>query len=464
MRRQIATCFLFLSTTAGAAQPADAPADKLVEGRAIQAVIWGMPAVNYDLMLQQMLAKVGGRENEIVYWSRLPTWKNQTLTPNPDAVYSMAFFNTRDVGPVVLDIPPADNGSITGNIDNAWQVALEDAGPAGADKGAGGKYLILPPGFTGTLPDGYIPLRSDTYGGYALLRSTPKSGSDSDVENAVAYVRRVRLYPLSQAANPPETRFVDAIDVLYDSTIPYDLNYFEALNRVIQREPWLDRDRVMIDSLRSIGIEKGKPFHPDEKTRALLVKAAKEAHAVLDQRYETAFPPYVEGHQWSVPASPAAIAGQSTNFGKPDVYPVDDRALTYSFGFVGIKNLGGGQFYLITSKDHAGHRLDGSRTYRLTVPANVPVGQYWSATVYDRSTHAFIRGATRFSRSSQNPDLKTNPDGSVDVYFGPKPPSGQEHNWIPTSAGGGFEVLFRFYSPRRPLMDKTWVLPDIVRQ
>jgi hypothetical protein len=253
VRRQIATCFLFLSTTAGAAQPADAPADKLVEGRAIQAVIWGMPAVNYDLMLQQMLAKVGGRENEIVYWSRLPTWKNQTLTPNPDAVYSMAFFNTRDVGPVVLDIPPADNGSITGNIDNAWQVALEDAGPAGADKGAGGKYLILPPGFTGTLPDGYIPLWSDTYGGYALLRSTPKSGSDSDVENAVAYVRRVRLYPLSQAANPPETRFVDAIDVLYDSTIPYDLNYFEALNRVIQREPWLDRDRVMIDSLRSIG-------------------------------------------------------------------------------------------------------------------------------------------------------------------------------------------------------------------
>src|SRR5271169_3611494 len=134
---------------------ADELARRTIERRAVEAVIWGMPAVNYDLMRQAAIHEAKGAENQIVYWSRLPTWKNQTLTPNPDAVYLMPFFNTKDVGPVVLEIPPAtDEGSITGNIDNAWQVALEDAGPSGADKGKGGKYLILPPDYKDKVPDG----------------------------------------------------------------------------------------------------------------------------------------------------------------------------------------------------------------------------------------------------------------------------------------------------------------------
>ena len=436
----------------------------MVERRAVEAVIWGMPAVNYDLMLQEMIHKAGGGENQIVYWSRLPTWKNQTLTPNADAVYSIAFFDTKDVGPVVLEIPPADEGSITGNIDNAWQVAQEDAGPAGADQGKGGKYLILPPAFSGQVPEGYIPLHSDTFGGYALLRSTPRSGSDSDVAKAVAYVKRVRLYPLSQAGNPPQTRFVDAIGVLFDSTIPYDARFFESLNRIVQHEPWLERDRAMIDPLRSIGIEKGKPFSPDAQTLRTLNDAAREAHAWLELKYATAFPPYNEGHHWGVPASPEVIDGQSTNYGKHDLYPVDARGLTYSYGFVGIKHLGAGQFYLMTDSDASGRALDGGGTYRLTVPADPPVRQYWSATVYDRTTHAFIRNVQRFSRSSQNPGLHKKDDGSVEVYFGPKPPAGKESNWVPTRPGHRFEVLFRLYGPEKPLFDKAWILPDIRKQ
>ena len=117
----------------------------------------------------------------------------------------MPFFNTKDVGPVVLEIPPADDGSITGSIDDCWQAALEDVGPAGVDKGKGGKYLILPPGYKDEVPDGYIALPSDTYQGYALLRSILKSGSDADIAKAVAYGKRIKLYPLSQAANPPAT-------------------------------------------------------------------------------------------------------------------------------------------------------------------------------------------------------------------------------------------------------------------
>ena len=119
-----------------------------------------------------------------------------------------------------------------------------------------------------------------------ILRSNLKSGSDADVAKAVAYGKRVKFYPLSQAANPPATTFVDAIDVVFDSTIPYDLRFFESLDRFVQREPWLERDKAMIDSLKTIGIEKGKPFKPDAKTQKILDDAVREAQAWLDHKYE----------------------------------------------------------------------------------------------------------------------------------------------------------------------------------
>jgi hypothetical protein len=437
-------------------------ARRAVQRRAIEAVIWGMPAVNYDLMYQAMVREAHGAFNQIAYWSRLPDWKIQTLTPNPDAIYLTPFINTKDVGPVVLDIPLADEGSITGTIMDVWQSALEDVGPAGVDKGKGGKYLILPPGYKDKVPAGYIPLPSDTFEGYALLRSIPKSGSESDVAKAVAYGKRIKLYPLSQAAKPPATTFVDVVDVVYDSTIPYDLRFFESLNRIVQTESWLERDKAMIDQLKSIGIEKGKPFNPDPKTKDVLNDAAREAHAWLVARYEESYSsPYYEGGHWSLPGSRELLEGQATFFAKPDVYPVDVRGVTFSYAYFTPKHVGAGSSYLMAISDKDGRFLDGGGTYRLTVPANAPVKQYWSATVYDRTTHAPIRNAQWPSRSSQTPGLQRNADGSVDVYFGPKAPVGKESNWIPTSADGGFEVLFRFYGPEKSLFEKTWRLPDI---
>src|SRR6476661_7967366 len=145
-------------------------AARMMHRRAVEAVIWGMPAVNYELMYQAGVRAADGDFNQIIYWSRLPDWKIQTLTPNPDAIYFTPFTNTAEVGPVVLEIPPADEGSITGTVMNVWQMPLADVGPAGVDKGRGGKYLILPPGYKDKEPDGYIALPSDTYEGYALLR------------------------------------------------------------------------------------------------------------------------------------------------------------------------------------------------------------------------------------------------------------------------------------------------------
>src|SRR5215475_15514580 len=182
-----------------------------IERRAVEAVIWGMPAVNTELMLQEMLTKTSGKVNQFIYWGRPLDWRNQTLTPNPDAIYFMAFFNTKEVGPIVIEIPPGDaNGSLNGNIVTVWQTSLEDVGLMGLDKGAGGKFVILPPGYKDKAPDGYTVLSSDTFSGYALLRSNLKSHSDADVAASISYGKRVKIYPLSAAANPPATIFTDA--------------------------------------------------------------------------------------------------------------------------------------------------------------------------------------------------------------------------------------------------------------
>ena len=192
--------------------------------------------------------------------------------------------------------------------------------------------------------------------------------------------------------------------------------------------------------------------------------AAGEARACLDNRYEAVFSTsFNEGKQWVLPAPPGVAEGMMTNFSDPDSYPVEGRGVAYSMAFFSAKHLGAGQYYLMTIRDEDRKPFEGSGTYRLNVPANAPVSLYWSATVYDRATHALIRGQPWSSRSSNTPKLQKNADGSVDVFFGPKAPPGKDTNWIPTDASGRFEVLFRLYGPQKPFFDKKWVLPDIER-
>lgn len=435
-------------------------AERMLHRRAVEAVIWGIPAVNTDLMIQAAL-KAGAGQNQIVYWSRPLDWRNQTLTPNPDAIYFMPFWSTKDVGPVVVEIPPAEGGSITGSLMDLWQVPIEDVGTAGVDKGKGGKYLILPPGFNEQVPEGYIPLSSQVYQGYGLLRSILKSRSDADVAAAVDYGKRIKIYPLSAAANPRESTRVDAYGVLFDATIPYDVRFFESLDRVVQYEPWIERDRVMINTLGSLGIVKGDRFSPDARTRQALTAALAEARAWFDDYYETAYEPYYKGSRWFVPLSKDLMAAVADGFADVNTYPIDARGSIYYCAFSGLKHMGAGQFYLFVTRDRDGNALDGTGTYRLHIPAHPPVEQYWSVVLYDFNTHALIREVPRASRSSLDPDLVKNADGSVDVYFGPRAPEDKGANWIPTKAGGRFEALFRFYGPTKALFDKTWALPDI---
>jgi len=435
---------------------------RTIERRAVEAAIWGMPAVNYDLMLQEMLSKTAGKQNQVIYWGRALDWRNQTLTPNPDTLYFMAFFDTRDVGPIVLDIPPAGaEGALNANIVNLWQAPLEDAGLLGADKGKGIKLLILPPGYSGRIPDGYVALKPGTFGSYALLRSNLSSHSDADVAKSLNYGKRVKVYPLSQESAAQPTVFTDVKDVLFDSTIRYDESFFEGLNRIVQSEPWFERDRAMIDPLRTLGIEKGKPFAPNAQMKEALKAGIRDAHLELAAKYDAGLPPFFEGTHWTFPAPPELIQAAQTDFAEPNHYPVDARGLAYHYAYIGIKRLGAGQFYLISIKDKDHQDYDGAKTYRLTVPPNAPVEQYWSVTAYDRETHALIKNVDRASRASSSKGVKKNADGSVEIYFGPRPFAARESNWVPTDPARKFELMFRLYAPTKPLFDKAWRLPDV---
>jgi hypothetical protein len=454
-----------VATAAPSAARPPTPAEierRMLERRAAQVVVWGMPAVNYDLMLEEMLQKTAGRTNQMIYWGRPLDWHNQTLTPDPDTLSFMAFFDTRDVGPVVLEIPPASaDGALNATIVNAWQEPLEDAGLYGVDKGKGIKFVLLPPGYTKKVPGGFVPLQPRTFGTYGLFRASLTSHSDADMAKAVAYGKRIKIYPLSQAAKPAPSFFTDVGDTVFDSTIRYDDTFFMNLDHVIQREPWLERDRAMIDSLRSLGVEKWHAFSPGPATKEALTEGAREARAWLTTRYDAGLPPYFDGGHWTYPAPPELLKAASLDFADPEHLPIDARGLVYHYAHIGIRRPGTGQFHLISIKDKQGQRFDGAKTYRLTVPANAPVEQHWSVTAYDRETHALIKSMPRASRASNATDLVKNADGSVDVYFGPRAPAGKEANHVPTDATRPFELVFRFYAPTQALLDKAWKLPDV---
>ncbi len=251
-----------------------------------------MPAVNADLMLQEMLTQ-SARQREP---GHLLGSSARLAQPDAHAKSRRHLSHGCSSTPKTSArwcwrVPPGDaNASLTGNIDTVWQTALEDVGLNGVDKGAGGKFVILPPGYKQSIPSGYTALPADTYSSFALLRSNLKSHGEADVAASIAYGKRVKVYPLSAAANPPETVFTDVKDIDYDSTIRYDASYFVNLDRIVQSEPWIERDRTMIDQLRSIGIEKGKPFAPSQATQRILTAAIAEAKEILEKRYDAGFP------------------------------------------------------------------------------------------------------------------------------------------------------------------------------
>jgi hypothetical protein len=430
---------------------------RMLERRAVEAVIWGMPIVSLDALRQAYFRDGKAKYGDIIWWPKGASWKNQSLTPNTSVRYLYVFFNTKDDGPVVLDLPPAANGaSFLGTIADAWQVPLTDVG----FEGNGGKYLVLPPDYTGEVPSGYIPVRSKTYNVFTAIRSILASNSEEDERKGDALVEQTKIYPLAKAGNPPAQRFVDMTDIMYDGLVHYDESIYISLARMLNEEPVQPQDLQMIGMLLPLGIEKGKDFKPDGTTVSQLNSAAAEAHAWLLAKLPTFVENWWPNSQWKVPI---LAIGPQTGFKwtVANYFDVDSRGIAFSTFFLPPAKLGSGSFYLGANFDGSGQSLRGENTYRLHVPANVPVSQFWAVTVYDTETSALFLNLTRPTLDSLDKGMRKNADGSVDIYFGPKAPAGQESNCIYTPAEKSWFPWFRFYGPEKPLFDKSWKMPDI---
>ncbi len=425
---------------------------------AVKAAIWGTPIVSFDAMRQAYFKDAGAKYNDIVYWSKPADWKNQTATPNATTNYVYVNFNTKK-GPVVIEVPPATGAGagLFGSVLDAWQVPRVDVGPEGTDAGKGGKYLLIPPGYQGENPSGYLPVRFETFNGYLLFRAIPEDQTAAASERAIALIKKIRVHPLDMASKAQQDqRFIDMSGKLFDGIVRYEESYFTSLARMVTEEPAHPRDAAMFEALKTLGIEKDKPFVSTPE----LGKAAHEVHT----SYVVRLPEHGEQHwsdrKWRTPSPVGLRTGFS--FVTNGVLDAETRGITYFLGYAPPMKTGKASFYLMAYLDGAGQLLSGGTSYVLRVPAKVPAKQFWSVTVYDSSTSAFVRESPRVEVSSFNLESK-NADGSVDVHFGPKAPSGKKANWIYTEPNKRWFAFFRFYGPESSVLDKSFKLDDIQR-
>ncbi len=427
--------------------------------RAVESVIWGTPIVSFYAMREAVLRDAKAKYNDIIFWSKPADWKLQVTTPNAASYYVWTNFNTKE-GPVVLDVPAAVGAGLFGTLLDAWQIPLVDVGPSGDDKGKGGKFLITPPGYKETIPAGYFPVPSETFNGYAGFRLIPVSSSDEDRKTAIDLVKKMRLYPLNSAANPPAQNYIDMAGKLFDCVVQFDETFFDALSKMIDEEPLKTQDLVAIAQLRTLGIEKGKNFNPDAATKEVLKKAAKDALTNFMEENILRIDPFWPGTHWGLHKTTGPATG-FTFVSEDGYYDIEGRGVLFFMACGVPKKLGAATFYLGQTVDAAGNSLQGEKTYHLHVPANPPAKQYWAVTVYDNVTCCFIKEAPVIALDSYNANMKRNADGSVDIYFGPKAPAGKETNWIYTAPNKGWWTYFRFYGPDKALFDKTWKMGDI---
>jgi len=426
--------------------------DELDFSSAYLAYVWGMPAVNQAGYIYSW------RDFFKAEWGQpvaLPSSQDRrgTLTPTTTSTYVMFMADLSDTGPFVFE---DYKGNHAGIITDLWHRLLVEVGNPGPFKGNGGKTLIIGPGQKEPADtEGFHIIKSATNNIFIGTRLL-----DEDKEKAVRdQGPKFRGYPYSERKNPPERSLILADDRKWTQNPPSGIAYFERLARILNNEPVAERDRFMMAKLKTLGIEVGKPFAPNERQKKILIEAAQLGELTL--RAATArrrgSKPYWEGTQWKelFVYPPSQREEHFDHF--------EERALLYweIFG-IGIQSTGPGtgSKYTVTHWDKNGDLLDGGKNYRLRVPADIPVRLFWSVVAYDEGTRTFIDGTDNTMIGSQEPGYEINSDGSIDIYFGPTAPNGKEANWIETKPGRAWFSYFRFFGPTEPFFDKTWRLPE----
>ncbi len=389
--------------------------------------------------------------------------KQIVFTPNSDTPYAFASLDLH-IGPIVIEVPP---GPLMCVVNDLNQQYVMDLGLPGPDAGKGGKHLLLPPGYAGEVPDGYFVGRSSTFRVPLLVRAIPPKG---DAQQGFDMMKSIKIYPLNDAPEWKGIEWVDIADTEVDLTsvsFERDIRFWEALHRLVDGEPAYEPYRMNYGQLATLGIEKGKPFQPDDRMKAILEKAARVANDQMRvQSFADRRPDRVKwpDRKWEW----ASLRPENGLFDTPNYRDLDARTKWFYQAMVESpamfrRDEKAGSLYWLGTRDETGAYLDGAKTYKLTVPLPVPAALFWSVTVYDPTNRSEI--ATNQGKAALRSlfELKDLPhEGSVDLYFGPEAPAGNEAQWIRTIPGKGWFTYFRIYGPQKPAFDGNWKPGDFV--
>ena len=431
--------------------------DELDFQRACQAYIWALGPMSMMQWEKEAAEKFGERGVDLVNYT---TYRQKLgiLTANATTPYLCGFTNLSETGPLVIEIPAGPTASL---VNDYWNRTVCDMGLTGPEKGKAVKVLVLGPGQEVEDAKGYRVVRSSTFGifwGARILDRDPASAKRIR-DGIMGYPHAKGPAAKGRVINPPDDK------PWATSTQPRGLAYWRLLAEYIDREPVHERDKLIMAMLRPLGIEKGKPFKPDARQEKLLIEAALVGEAMakvnsFDKRFDGS-------RLWKDAQWKELMAIHPSGTTSPHWDQLDERASytyeAFSTSMAMISRTPGvGQAYLAGYTDKAGRALDGAKTYRLRIPADVPAKNFWSLTVYDVSTRCLIDNPQQRADRSSRHNLVKNQDGTVDLYVGPKAPEGFENNWVPSVPGRAWFAYFRLYGPLQPHFDRppTWKLPD----
>jgi hypothetical protein len=429
--------------------------DNLDRSRGFGVYLDNLGAVAIRAFLSSLAAQGADAPNKIAIFEQLMDSQSMVLTANTSTLYAFSRTDLAKDGPTVIEVPPG----MLGFLDDDWQRFVGDIGVTGPDRGKGGKYLVVPPGYDGQAPEEYFLLKPRTHKNFLFLRGSIAEGLEAGAKNMTS---GIRIYPLKDAAKPAPTAFINMSGKSFSTLFPNTLAYYEHLNQIIQDEPIDAIDPAQRGAIATIGIVKGKPFTPDERMKELLTEAATLGSATaraitFEPRLDGVYLYPGTGSVWS-----GFFANGNATFESDGTMQLE-AAVLYYFNAGGVTPamaktaVGVGSDYAGAYFDANKQPFDGSKTYKLHLPPNVPVNNFWAVTIYDTQTRSMLQTGQRFPTvGSQTKGIEKNADGSFDIYFAPKAPAGKEDNWLQTVPGKSWFVILRMYGPLEPWLNKTW--------